>query len=431
MLIGQLHATDVRRVQRARLATAVIFFAHGAVFGNWVSRVPAIKEHVHAGTGPLGLALLGIAVGALAARQVAGQLVARYGSRSVTRAGLALCCLTLLLPALAASAVVLGLALAGFGAALGGADVAMNAHAVAVQERVGRPIMSSFHGVYSVGGLAGALAGGRAAAANLGPLPHFSLVALVFLALVLAASSWLLPSARDTAPGSPSTGSTSKDSRSKGSTSTGGWARLPADCRLTLVLLGLVGLGAMAGEGAAGDWGAIYLHDNLGASSGFAASGFAAYCLAMAAGRFLGDAFVARWGGLRVVRWSLTFAGGGFAAALVIGNPVVAVGGFATLGIGLALVIPVVLSIAGRLAGASVAPLGGEPAGTLGGEPAGPAITIVSSLSGLGAVAAPPIIGFLAELVGLPAALGAVSVLALLAAWLVRVVGSLQKSISY
>ncbi len=111
MLIGQFHVGDVRGLQRARLATAVIFFAHGALFGNWVSRLPAIKDHVNAGTGPLGLALLGIAVGALAARQVAGQLVARYGSRSVTRVGLALCCLTLLLPALAASVAVLGLAL--------------------------------------------------------------------------------------------------------------------------------------------------------------------------------------------------------------------------------------------------------------------------------------------------------------------------------
>jgi MFS family permease len=399
MMVGHFQVTDIGRLRRARIAVSVIFFVHGALFGNWVSRIPAIKTHLHAGTGPLGLALLGLAVGALAARQVAGQLVARYGSKSITRIGMISCCVTLILPALAMNVTVLGIALLVFGAALGGADLAMNAHAVAVQEQIGRPVMSSFHGVYSLGGLTGALLGGRAAAASTSPLLHFSVVMALFGCVVIAASRSLLPSALDVAPKK---------------TTSGGWAKVPRDSRLTLFLLGVVGLGGMAGEGAVGDWGAIYLHSNLGASAGFAASGFAAYSLAMATGRFVGDRFVGRWGGLRVVTWSLTLAGGGFGLALLIGNPFVAVCGFAILGIGLSVVIPVVFSIAGRM----------------GGESAGPAITIVSSISGLGAVAAPPVIGFLAALVGLPGALGVVSALAFIAACLVRVVRVQQNSIS-
>jgi predicted MFS family arabinose efflux permease len=383
----------------ARIAIAVLFFADGAIFGSWVSRVPAIEDHIHARTGPLGLALLGIAFGTLLSRQVAGQLVVRLGSPAVARAGIASCCATLPLPALAPSPLVLGLALIGFGAALGLLDVAINANAVAVQTAVGRPIMSSFHGTYSVGGLVGSVAGGRAAAAGATPFLHFFLVAIAAGCLSLLASRWLLPSppaaAGPTGPAAPERG----------------WAKLPRRCRLPLFLLGFVALCSMVGEGAAGDWGAIYLHHNLGTSLSFAASGFAAYSLAMAAGRLLGDGLVARWGEQQMVMRSAAFAAAGFGIALLIGNPVAAIGGFTVLGLGLAAVIPVTFSAAGRL----------------GGNVAGPAITVVSSIAVIGSLAGPPVIGFAAEVVGLPAALGLVSLLAFAAAVLIRAVKPMRE----
>jgi MFS family permease len=388
---GQTADGSAGRSSRARTAIAVIFFADGAIFGSWVSRVPAIEAHVHARTGPLGLALLGIAAGALLSRQVAGQLVVRMGSRVITRAGIASCCVTLVLPALAASVTVLGLALISFGAALGLLDVAMNANGVAVQGQMGRPVMSSFHGIYSVGGLVGSVAGGRAAAAGLSPALHFALVGIVLGCASLLASSWLLSSGDTAARPGP----------------TRGWARLPPRYRLPLFLLGFVGLCSMVGEGATGDWGAIYLHSSLGTSLSFASSGFAAYSLAMAAGRLLGDRLVARWGGLRVITRSAAFAGTGFAIALLIGNPAAAVCGFTILGLGLSAVIPVTFSAAGQL----------------GAEVAGPAITVVSSIAVMGSLAGPPVIGFAAEVMGLPTALGLVSLLAFAAAgliWAVR-----------
>jgi MFS family permease len=383
---------------RARAALAIVFFADGAIFGSWVSRVPAIEGHIHARTGPLGLALLGIAVGALLSRQVAGQLVVRMGSRAISRVGIASCCLMLPLPALAASVSLLGLALIGFGAALGLLDVGMNASGVVVQGQMRRPVMSSFHGIYSVGGLVGSAAGGRAAAAGVSPFLHFLLVGIILGCISLLTSFWLFSSSGDMA---------------QQRHSARGWAKLPPRYRLALFLLGLIGLCSMVGEGASGDWGAIYMHSNLGTSISFASSGFAAYSLAMAAGRLLGDRLVARWGEMQVITRSAAFAGTGFAIALLIGNPVAAICGFTILGLGLSAVIPVTFSTAGRL---------GE-------DVAGPAITVVSSIAVMGSLAGPPLIGFAAEVVGLPAALGVVSLLAFVAAGLVWAVKPMREPV--
>jgi MFS family permease len=380
-----------RPAPRARPAIAAIFMINGTLFGNWVSRIPTIKDQLDLGTGPLGAALLGIALGAMLSRPLAGQLAARHGSGPITRIGITLCCALLPLPALATGPVTLGLALTALGAALGVSEVAMNAHAVTVQGHLGRPIMSSFHGVYSVGGLLGVLAGGRAAAYGLDPRTHFAAVAVVLAVVALVASTRLLPPRVDVAPRA----------------GRGGWVRVPRQHRLTLVGLGFVGLCTMVGEGAVGDWGAVYLHEDLGTGVGFASFGFAAYSTAMVSGRLVGDRLIARWGELRVVTWLAATGGVGLAVALAVGHPVGAICGFAVLGVGLSLVVPVVFSMTGRL---------GEVT-------AGPSVTVVSSICGTGFLAGPPVIGFLAEAVGLPAALGVVSLLALTAAGLVRVVG--------
>jgi len=401
---------------RARFATATVFLVIGGVFGNWVSRVPSVKDQVHAGSGSLGLALLGIAVGAVLARPVYGRLVWRYGSGPVTPIAAGCCCLALVLPALAANAVVLGLALVAMGAALGSVDIAMNAHAVALELAYARPIMSSFHGVYSIGGLLGALAGGRAAALGLSPLGHFALAALVLATSVALVSPWLGSAAPETTE-APDATATKEAAATTATAADATDARpasarprrrpaLPSGSRFPLVLLGVVGLCSMAGEGAVGDWGAVYLHEDLGSSVGVASSGFAVYCLAMVSGRLLGDRWVARWGDWPVITWAATAAGLGFAVALAVGNPIAALCGFAVLGLGLSLVVPVTMSRAGRL----------------GGESAGSGVAVASSISGLGPIVVPPVIGFLAEAAGLPVALGAVSGLALFAVVLIRLV---------
>jgi len=379
---------------RARVATAVIFFAFGGTWGEWVARVPRIKDQVHASSGSLGAALLCIAIGAMAARPCCSRLIQRYGSGRVTRVAITCCCLSLTVPALADSFWTLAAGLAVFGGALGTADVAMNAHAVAVAQKSVRPVMPLFHGLYSVGALVGTLAGGRAAA-GLSPL-RLLVLALALSGLALIASCGLLPPSADRVP---------PETRSSGQ------HRLRRRQRLPLVLLGVIALCALAAEGAVGDWGAIYLHDNLKTSTYVASFGFAAFSLAMVTGRLLGNSCLRRWGDWRVVTCSATVGGTGFALSLAAGRPAAAIGGLAVLGLGISVIVPVAVSQAGHVGRAAAAP----------------AVALVTGLGLLGPVVLPPVIGFVAEPLGLPAALGAVSLLVFTAVALVPAVKHLTK----
>jgi MFS family permease len=391
-------APDSRTDLRDRIAVGAIFFINGVVLGNWVARIPQIKDQIDAKAGAFGLALLGLAVGNLLSKQVAGRLVNVFGTVPVTRAAVLLTCAMLLVPALAQDAWSLGLALTVFGAALGVLDVAMNVHGVAAQERAERSVMSSFHGLFSLGGLAGVLAGG--AAAGTSPRLHFALVALVCgCAGLLAAGS--LRRAGAGAPHEPDTAG-ARVTRP---------GRLGRQARVPVLLLGVVGLCGMIGEGASGDWSAIYMRDDLSAGATAAGLGFAAYSAGMTVGRLVGDWFIGRWGGVRVVTWSMMAAGGGFGVALAAGHPVTAVAGFAVLGLGLSTVMPVVFSLAGRL----------------GRDRSGTAISTVSMISGTGFLGGPPMIGLTADAVGLPVALTLISMLAFAGAALIHTVGSAER----
>src|SRR5436305_812736 len=167
--VGRMASSQPRM---ARLAVATAFFVNGAAQGGWVARIPAVQERLGARPGALGLALWGLPVGLLLVMPVVGWLLARYGSRSVTRAAALAYCAALPLLALAPGIAHLFAALLLFGACAGALDVAMNTAGAAVERLYGRPIMASFHGFFSVGGLAGAAVGGLLAARGVAPLPH-------------------------------------------------------------------------------------------------------------------------------------------------------------------------------------------------------------------------------------------------------------------
>jgi predicted MFS family arabinose efflux permease len=254
-------------------------------------------------------------------------------------------------------------------------DVAMNAHGALVERWYGRPIMASLHGLWSVGGLVGAVTGGLAARAGWTPARHFAVAALC-LGVLLVAGTWrLLPASMDVAPARPRA-----EPRRRGS---------GVPWSLPLLLLGVVGFSSFFGEGSAHDWSAIYMHDVLGTSPGTAAAAFAAFSLAMAVVRFGGDRLSARFGPVRLVRASGLVAAVGFGLGLLAHQPLAGVAGFAPLGVGLACVVPVTFSAAGHL----------------GGDLAGVAISRVAAISYLASFAGPPIIGLVADLVGLSAAL--------------------------
>ena len=348
-----------------------VFFLNGFVLASWVPYIPLVKRVHGLGDGTLGGVLLAMAVGAVAVLPLAGWLVSRVGSRDVTLLAAATLAMALPLPVLAPSAALVAAALALLGAANATLDVAMNAQGVAVEAALGRPLLSSFHGLFSLGGLVGAGVAVGTMSTGVAAAAHVVAVTLGSLATLIAMRNALLP-----APPSDT-------------------ARGPVFAWPPRRLLGLGGLSfcALLAEGAMGDWSAVYLHEDLGASPALAGAGFAAFSLAMAMGRFSGDHLTARLGPVRVLRLSGGLAAVGLAAALVVGRPESAIVGAGLVGLGLANSVPVLFGAAGRMPG--IAP--------------GTALAAVATTGYGGFLAGPPALGLVADAVGLPAALGLVA----------------------
>lgn len=358
-----------------------VFFANGALFANWVTRVPAVKDALDTTTGPLGVALLGIGVGSLISMPFSGRLCQRYGSATVvTASGLAIAAV-LLGPAVAGSVVVLGVMLLFYGASFGLLDVAMNVQAVIVVKQVGRPIMPLFHAAFSAGGLAGAGTGGLAAAADLDPLPHFALVGVAVATTVLWARRHLLPDEAEVEAEADTPADTPTDGAA------GGRHRVRFDAFV-------VGVGALAacaalGEGAMADWTALFLRDVRDVDAGPAAAGFAAFSVAMTTGRLGGERAIERLGQARVLQLGGVLAAAGIVLAVAVPSPVAGVVGFLLVGLGLSCGFPLAISAAGE---------SGPGSGSA-------EIAAVSVIGYLGFLLGPPLVGLLAEVVGLGTAM--------------------------
>ncbi|HEV2094095.1 MAG TPA: MFS transporter [Rubrobacter sp.] len=345
-----------------------VFALNGFALGAWFVRIPAVQDGLGIGEGLLGVALLGAAVGALLSMTVTGALISRLGSRRVVGTTALLLPISLIPLALAPNVPTLALALVLVGASNGALDVSMNSHAVAVEDRYGRRIMSSFHAAFSFGALAGSVLGGLVAYLGVGVLPHFLVVFVLATLAAVPAYRALLPSDADAAE-----------------------VGAPAFARPTGALLGLgvISFCVLLGEGAMSDWSAVYLDNALETGPGFAAAGYAAFSLTMALGRLFGDRLTERFGPTRLVRLCGAVAATGLGAALAVGDPVFALVGFACAGAGFSVVFPLALSAAGETE--DVAP--------------GPALAAVSTAAYTGFLVGPPTIGFVAELAGLGTAL--------------------------
>ncbi len=405
---------------RARVAVTAFFAMDGFVFASWAVRIPAVKAAVGASPATLGIALLGVSAGAIATMALTGALCRRFGSSRLVVVGAVWLSLALLLPALARSAVALGLGLAVFGIGYGGLNVAMNSLAVDLVAVLRRPVMPSFHAAWSLGGLAGAALGGLAAPA-LTPLAHFSLVCLLGLGLTAVAGRVVLATplpvahaepARDAGPPPVADGrggaarAGAEGIPDEGGPVVAGRARRAGVWR-TVLLLGVIALCSTYGEGAVSDWGALHLRTDLGAASGLAAAGYAAFALAEACGRLAGSTLLARLGQTRVLVYGgvVTFAGM-IAAALSPVLPLALVG-FALAGLGVANAFPTAMARVGILAG---------PHG----------VATASTLGYAGFLLGPPTIGFLATAMSLRVALTTVSLLAVLAIVLARAASPAQ-----
>ncbi len=361
----------------------MVFLVNGAVFGSWAPQIPFVQERLALGPALLGVALLAVAIGALAAMVLAGGVIARFGSAPVTRVTGLVLCLALPAAVLAPDLPLLIAALACLGAANGLMDVAMNAHGVAIESRLQRPIMSSLHGMFSLGGLLGA-AVGALALGQVPPWVHAVAAGVALALLFLAVTHWLLPGRIDVGDAGPH-------------------FVLPSRAALGFGALAFL---AMMTEGASLDWSAAWLRGELGAGPTLAGMAFAAFSAAMAVGRFSGDRLRRRWGAVALVRCSALIAAAGLAFAVLVATPVAAIIGFACAGLGLSNAVPVMFGAAGRLPGM-------QP---------GAGIAATASIGYLGFLTGPPLIGFAAQATSLGTALGLLVVACGLVAWFASMV---------
>jgi MFS family permease len=409
------------RLRRAALATALVFAVNGFLLAAWVARLPATRDRLGASVAELGLALLAPGFGSLLSMPFSGRLCRRFGSRTVVAATTVAASAAMALLAVVPNLTVLAVTLFAWGSCYGSWDVAMNVHGSAVEQRAGREWMPRYHACWSVGGIAGAGLGALAAHAGVGLAPHFAAVAVVCVVLVfLALRSFIEDRAAaaqvTSAPGSAAPGVLHPHPREDGAPAREGSPPPevapaavhnppsrhdqgdPARPRLLtgrLLLVGVVTLCATTLEGAAADWLALFLTDERRATASLAAAGYAVFAVAMAGGRFSGTVVAERLGRDGAVRVGglvslagvlLTVTGPGLASAYL---------GAVLWALGVCLVFPAAVSAGGEVP-----------------ERPQDAIAAVTTIGYGGFLIGPPLIGLLAEQVGLGRALLVLLVLA-------------------
>ena len=346
---------------RGRWAVAAIFLVNGFVVGSWAPQIPVFLTRLGISEFTLGLLILLFGAGAVSAMIWAGHLIPRHGSKKVTALFAVSCCFGLLIVALAPSVWTAAIAMYVFGGTIGATDVSMNANAVTAERRLGRAIMSSSHGFWSLGGFVGGGAGGIVIQ-NYGHVAHAAMVSVAAIAITAAALRHLvadLPLAQEHRKFS-----------------------LPRNP--TVYVIGAMALLCMNSEGAVLDWGALYLRQELGSDIATAGFAFGAFAGAMALMRFVGDGVRNRLGSVTTFRISALVAAAGMLVAGLSPWPWLAIAAYAVSGLGIANTVPILFSAAGNQPGVSP----------------GAGVSVVTTMGYSGILAAPSIIGFVGERTG-------------------------------
>lgn len=351
----------------ARIATSAIFFGNGFGIGTWAAQLPRFKATLRLSDGELSFALLAFGLGAVILMPVIGWLAAFIGSGRVVLISAFAFAGTLLLPGLAPTLATLIAASLLAGACNGAMDVSMNTNATVVERAWNKPIMSSFHAFFSLGGLMGASASGALIAAGFDIVPTLLLSCSGMGLLFLTAFFFTI----------------NEEERSTG----GHGLALPRGAIMGLAVLTLL---CFLVEGAMVDWSAIYLQTVAGATLETAVTGFAAFSLTMTICRFMGDFAVRSLGRVRTVTLGGVLAASGLVLAIAVPLPLIASSGFALVGLGLANVVPVLFSTAGETPGI----------------PPSMGVAMVATLGYAGLLFGPPLIGFGGDIIGLRAMLG-------------------------
>lgn len=369
------------------LAVGLVFASDSLLFGSWIAHIPHVKAKLGLSDAQLGLVLFAMPVGLLLMNPLTGRIIARLGEARAclwSAVGLAL---AVCIPINAPNAYVLslGLFLMGLNASL--INVAMNTAATNLERQQNIVIMSACHGMWSLGGLLGSAIAGVVIAQHLSPSLHVFLMSALILVLTLVLQPKLaqIPSSSRTETGEKAGSSFVKPT-------------------LDLWLMILIGVAVSMGEGVALDWSAVYLRETLNASSQVAALGFGCFSLTMTGLRFVGDAITPRIGARRWLQVGGLVGTAGLALAILVPYPATALIGFALLGVGCSLGAPILYAAALRIPG--IPPAAG--------------LATFASFSFVGFLAGPPLIGFIAEAVGLYYGLGFVGLMMLVSSLVAR-----------
>lgn len=357
-------------VRKARIATLLMFLICGISVSAWAPMVPLAKQRTGINEAELGIILLAMGAGAIAAMPFIGPVIQKTGSRKVIIAGSVLAAVILPVLTIVHTPVLLATALFLFGGAMGTLDVSMNAQAVVVQEEMKRPVMSSFHGMFSLGGLVGSIMFGSLLMLSLTPPLAAAVISVCLLLIVLTHYKYFL----DHPP---------KEEEEKG----GFTFRLPKG---PVIILGIFCFITFLAEGALLDWSALFLKNDRGFSISTAGAGYAVFSVAMALMRFTGDNLVHRFSPRKIVLWGAILASAGLLISVILPWQATALLGFLLIGIGAANIVPILFSAAGKA------------------DPKSPelALAAVTTMGYTGQLAGPALIGFVAHSTSLPIALG-------------------------
>ncbi len=349
-------------LNRVRLATSLFFFGMGFCFATWASRIPDIKSMLHLSEAELGTLLFILPIGQVIGMPFSGKIVTKYGSRIISILGILFYSLSLILLGLATEKWHLAIALLFFGFFANFCSIAVNTQAVYTQKLFDKPIIGSFHGSWSLAGFFGALLSVFMLALKINPLQHFT-IAFVLIALIVAFNYKFIIEAKAKKQEKNSNFSLFKNPNT------------------TLILLGIICFCGMASEGIMYDWSGVYFKEIIKAPGALVALGYTTFMISMAIGRFLSDVLVRKYGVKKVLIISGIVITSGLYSAVLFPYLIPCTIAFMVVGFGVSNVVPIIFSVAGNNTEV----------------PTGIALNIVSSISFLGFLIGPPLIGFIAE----------------------------------
>ena len=369
--------------RKARIAILVSFLINGFSVGNFVSRIPDFKSELGISNGVLGASLFCASIGVLAALRPTSKAAAKYGSGPIVKYSAFTLALAVPIVGLLFNLTWFLVSLFIYGFLSSIHDLSINAHAAALENKAGKRVMSTFHAMWSIGGLTGGAIGGLLASADVSIRVHALLIGLVIVKVAFITKNWFLPAAADQHV---------IEKHKK--------RRTPR----RFLILGLLGLCGALGEGAASDWGGVLARETYGASALMSALPYVFFSATMVIGRLSGDFLAHKFGVVKLLTWSGFIAGIGLTAGLFAGNIYGVIIGWLLLGIGISTVIPMMISATGTLANEKYP----------GQVSAAEGVALVTGVAYFGFVIGPPLIGFISEIVTLRWAMLLPAVLAII-----------------